>query len=415
MNRSNILAAALCAALAVGAAVEWRPSALEIASWNVTMPPAARGDAVFSPVGFGMTVAMLGEGIGGSARADMAESLGLISDFSVAFANVFKSYDGANVSNRVAISLASSLWTTRRRALSAEYILSLQKNFGAEAGYLSAVLPVNIWTEAKTDGRIANVLPEMPHKVDTLVVNAVAFEGAWKKPFERSKGKPTDFTLLDGRKVKVPIMRTTCPIVRVARERYVAAMADFAAKGMKFIVVLPAAGVGFAELREKDFAGGGIDELKALLRERMGNGVTYARTEFALPRFTIRSDWRIDAALRKAKVPQRGFDRMGEGVFNVNDVRQSAYISVSGKGYSLTPGMEPEVPEKPSRKGRSELAKAADKEEDADLDGKPGIPFVCNRPFLFFVWDMTTDTLILAGQFTGEGQTTKDTKGDSKP
>ena len=46
-------------------------------------------------------------------------------------------------------------------------------------------------------------------------------------PFARSKGKPTDFTLLDGRKVKVPIMRTTCPLVRVDRERYVAAMADF--------------------------------------------------------------------------------------------------------------------------------------------------------------------------------------------
>lgn len=415
MNRSHIVAAALSAALAAEAAVEWRPSALEIAAWNKTAPLAARSDSVFSPVGFGVTVAMLGEGIGGAARADMAESLGLISDFSVAFANVLKSYDGANVSNRVAISLASSLWTTRRRALGAEYILALQKNFGAEAGYLSAVLPVNIWTETKTDGRIANVLPEMPHKVDTLVVNAVAFEGAWKKPFERSKGKPTDFTLLDGRKVKVPIMRTTCPLVRVDRGRYVAAMADFAAKGMEFIAILPAKGVSFAELRGKDFADGGIDELKALLRERMGEGVAYARTEFALPRFTIRSDWRIDAALRAAKVPQMGFDRMGEGTFAVNDVRQSAYISISGKGYSLTPGMEPEIPETSRRRGRAELAKAADKDEDAALGGKPGVPFVCDRPFLFFVWDMTTDTLILAGQFTGEGQTTKDTKGDSKP
>ena len=114
MKRLHIVAAALSAALAAEAAVEWRPSALEIAAWNETAPLAARGDSVFSPVGFGVTVAMLGEGIGGAARADMAESLGLISDFSVAFANVLKSYDGANVSNRVAISLASSLWTTLR-------------------------------------------------------------------------------------------------------------------------------------------------------------------------------------------------------------------------------------------------------------------------------------------------------------
>jgi len=413
MRKSKTLVAAVCATFAVHAAVEWRPSALEISSWNVVMPKSETSrDAVFSPVGFGMTMAILGEGIGGSARADMAESLGLISDFSVPFAQVLKSYTAANVSNRVSVTMGTSLWSPKKRALSADYVLTIQRNFDAEAGLLRDILPINVWTEAKTEGRIIDVVKEMPKKVETLLVNAVAFEGAWKKPFDDEKGRKVDFTRPDGTKTKIRLMRTVCPLVRVERERYVAAKAEFAARGMSFVAVLPSEGVSLAELREKDLTSDGVDELKALLRERSGEGVTYARSQFALPPFTIRSDWRLDAALRAAKVPRTGFDRMGEGVFTVDDVRQAAYISISGKGYSLTPGMEPEPPTPSARKGRGELARAEDDDDDSAMGGAAGAPFVCNRPFVFFVWDVLTDTLVLAGQYTGSELTTKTSKGE---
>jgi len=415
-RQAGLAVAALCAALAAPAA-EWRSSALEIASWNAAASPTNMDDSVFSPVGFGVTVAMLGEGLGGSARAEMAEMLGLISDFSVAFGNVLKSYAAANVSNRVSVTIASSLWTTRRRALGADYILALQRGFEAEAGFLSGILPVNAWTEAKTEGRITNVLPEMPRKVDTLVVGAVAFEGAWRRPFDDEKGRPGDFTRADGSKVKLTFLRTECPVVRVATERFTAAKAEFAANGMSFLAVIPAEGVSLAELREKDFANGGIDELKALMRARSGDGVEFARSRFAIPRFSIRSDWRLEGALREVKMPQTGFDRMGEGSFVVNDVRQAAYISISGKGYSLTPGMEPEPQDVRGRRRPGELVRKGGTGEDGDdsVGGKAGVPFLCDRPFLFFVWDVGTDTFVLAGQFTGSGHKAKQPKkGDQK-
>jgi len=183
---------------------------------------------------------------------------------------------------------------------------------------------------------------------------------------------------------------------------------------MSFVVVLPSEGVSLAELREKDLTSDGVDELKALFRARSGDGVTYSRSQFALPAFTIRSDWRLDSALRATKVPRTGFDRMGEGVFTVDDVRQAAYISISGKGYSLTPGMEPEPPAPSARKGRGELAKAEGDDDESANDTSAGAPFVCNRPFVFFVWDGLTDTLVLAGQYTGSELTTKHQKENRK-
>ena len=417
MRKSNVLSVALCMALVARAAVEWRPSAIEISSWNNVMPPGeTSGNAVFSPVGFGMAVAILGEGIGGAARAEMAESLGLISDFSVPFAQVLKSYAAANASNRVSITVATSLWSSRKRALSADYILTLQRNFEAEAGSLKTILPINAWNEAKTEGRIPDIVKEMPQKTETLLLNAVAFEGAWKKPFDDDKGGLVEFTRLDGTKAKLRLMRTVCPVVRVDRGRYVAAKVDFAARGMSFVVVLPAEDVKLSELREKDLTSDGVDELKALLRARSGDGVSYALSQVALPSFTIRSDWRLDAALRAAKVPRTGFDRMGEGVFTVDDVRQAAYISITGKGYSLTPGMEPEPPNPRKRKGRGELARGAEDDDEASLARRaPGAPFVCDRPFVFFLWDGLTDTLALAGQFAGPEIETKQPKGDKRP
>ncbi len=400
MKRTVLVLLLACASFAAVAAEEMRPSAFEMSAWKVTMPPNTHSNAVFSPVGFGMTVAMLGEGIGGSGRAEMADTLGLISDFSVAFSDVIRSYADANISNRVAISIASSLWTTKRRSLSVDYVHTLHRGFDAEAGLLSSILPVNAWTEAKTDGRISNILPELPRKVETIVVNAVAFEGAWKKPFNNERGRRTEFTREDGSKAEVKMLRTTCPLLCVKRPRYVAAKAEFAARGVSFVVVLPASDVTLKDLREKDLSGDGIEELKNLFRLRSGDGVSYARSRFWLPAFTIRSDWDLNPALRAAKVPQSGFDRMGEDTFTIDHVNQSAYIKITGRGFSLTPGMEPEPQDARGGRGRGELASAVAEDEGEVAVGE-GAPFVCDRPFLFFVWDVSTDTFVLAGQYTG--------------
>ncbi len=411
MKRSLLVSLFVCSAFVASAAEGMRPSAFEMSAWNVTMPFNTQSNAVFSPVGFGMTVAMLGEGIGGSGRAEMADTLGLISDFSVAFSDVIRSYADANISNRVAISIASSLWTTKRRSLSVDYINTLHRGFDAEAGLLSSVLPVNAWTEAKTDGRITNILPEMPRKAETIVMNAVAFEGAWKKPFNNERGRRTEFTREDGSKAEVKMLRTTCPLLRVEHQRYAAAKVEFAARGVSLVVVLPADGISLRELREKDMSGDGVEELKNQFRVRSGDGVSYARSRFWIPAFNIRSDWDLNPALRASKVPQKGFDRMGEDTFSIDMVKQCAYIKLTGRGFSLTPGMEPE-PQDPRRgRGHGELATSAAADE-SEVEIGEGTPFVCDRPFLFFVWDVSTDTFVLAGQYTGAELDIKTSEGE---
>jgi len=245
------------------------------------------------------------------------------------------------------------------------------------------------------------VMPELPHHAETIVVNAVAFEGAWKTPFEDENGANATFSRADGTKSSIRFMNTTCPMVRIDGERYSAAKIDFSARGVSFVVVMPAEGVDLAAIREKDFANGGIDDFKALLRARSGEGVTYARARFSIPAFSIRSNWRLDNALRKAKVPKGGFDRMGPEPFSIDEVHQAVYFRISGRGYSLTPGMEPD-PVQPLRGSRrGELGQLSPGAGDEELGRKTGAPFVCNRPFLFFVWDGTSDTIVIAGQFSG--------------
>ena len=392
----------ICAAAATMAfAVDQSSCEFEMTAWKNVMPSKTSGNAVFSPAGFAITTAIMGEGLAGSARTTLMESFGLMADFgSLGRAHV-ASHAEANASNRVDVSVATSLWTTRRKALGADFVNAIQRDFEAEAGYLRDAVAVNAWTEAKTDGRIANVLPEVPKKVDTLVINAVAFEGAWDRPFNDGLTRKSSFTRSDGSKTSLPLMRKECEMLQINRSSFRVCQVNFAASGYHFILILPEKGATLAELREKHVTAKTMDGIKAILRSREGDGVSMGVAEFALPTFEVRSEWRLDSALRVAKVPRSGFGRIGNGSFVIDDVRQTVYFKVSEAGYSLTPGLLPDQPQKSLSGSRSELSSTSEDLDESSTRPKLGTPVICDRPFLFFVWDMKTDTFVIAGQFTG--------------
>lgn len=400
MKKTRLLmlcAAASCSALAL----EQTSCAFEMTAWRSAMPPATSGNAVFSPAGFAIASAILGEGLGGEARVTLMETFGAMSDFSFLGTSHLLSHAAANASNRVDISVATSLWTTRRCALDKNYIHTIQQGFDAQAGYLRDISTVNLWTETKTGGRISNVLAEMPKRADTILINAVAFEGAWDKPFDDDLTRKSTFTLANGTKTSVPLMHKESEMLLIDRPRFRLCKLNFAAPNIHFILVLPKKNVTLAQLREKDITAKTMDGLKILLKSGESSEVKAGVAEFALPTFEAKSEWRLENALQSAKVPRKGFTRMGQGPFSIDDARQFTYFKVTEAGYSLTPGFTPEEPQRGASGRRSELSSASDEQEKGRSKPKLGTPVICDRPFLFFVWDSKTDSFLIAGQFTG--------------
>ena len=380
----------------MGMADVWRPSSFEIKGWNSVVPASDPHNTVFSPIGFAISVAMLGEGTGGTHRANISEALGLLSDFGTAFSYVFKSYANATASNQVSITLAPSIWSRKHRTLDIDYRHSLQRNFEAETGELVNALPINAWTEAKTDGRIVEMVNEISPRTEVMLLNAIAFEGAWKTGFDESRTAEEDFTCANGEKVKLAMMHGEASVIRVVDGGYTALRLPFSAPGVSMIYLLPAKDTSIAEFRNRLQNKISLDEIKTHFRNGSGVIVESGMVKLSIPRMQVSSRWDVLPALAKFNVPMSGYPRIGAN-FKINDVRQAAYIKINETGYSLTPGATP--PPEPPENRRKRASKFNDDENMAP--SAPKASFTLDRPFLYFVWDENSDTLLMAGQFMG--------------
>ena len=399
LRMRKIALAAVLPALMVPAllrAEAWRPSDFEIRGWNAVVSATNVGDSVFSPIGLAISIAMLGEGTGGTHRANIAEAFGLLSDFGNAFSYVFKSYAAASASNAVSICVAPSLWMRQPDKLDLDYRRSLQRNFEAETGSLANALPINAWTEAKTDGRIPEIIAEIPSHTDILLLNAVAFEGAWEKGFEISQTKSEDFRRANGTNCKVPMMHAERFVARVQTADYTAIRLPFAAPNISMIYLLPSEGTAIDAFRARWGKELSIDELKSLFRVGTGAEVSSVSLKLAVPRMEIESRWNLRPIISTFNVPASGYARIGAD-FKIDSILQAACIKIAETGYSLTPGVLP--PEPKEEGGRAGLRNRRIREDDTPPPAKES--FRLDRPFLFLVWDESTDTIILAGQFTG--------------
>ena len=108
-------------------------------------------------------------------------------------------------------------------------------------------------------------------------------------------------------------------------------------------------------------------------------------------------------------MPVSGYARIGED-FRVDRVLQAACIRVSETGYSLTPGVEPPQPEQEKAPRRYSPGgtiiqnSGTETFEEKAAGEKTAKALRLDRPFIFMVWEENTDTIVLAGQFTGKAK-----------
>ena len=376
----------------------WRPSDFEISSWNMAASATDTCNSAFSPIGLAISMAMLGEATTGEHRAQIAQSMGIMSDFASTFAFILESYANTSASNAVSISFAPSIWSRKIKAMDIEYRQAMSRIFGAVSDRISTPLPVNAWTEAATYGKIAEIVTESDMDADLLLLNAIGFEGAWKKEFDRSRTCDTNFRTDDGKTRKIACMHGESTVTRIRSPEFTAIRLPFAADGMNMIYMLPPAGMDIGKFRAQIGNGISIDEIKSRFRAGIGIDVETLPLKLSVPRMELRSRWDLNNFISHFNIPTNGYSRLGE-TLKLDRVIQSAYIKVDERGYSLTPGQKP--PPKPKKAERGWRHDDFEEEESAATPKAAKESFLLNRPFVYMVWDANTDTIILAGQFTG--------------
>ena len=127
------------------------------------------------------------------------------------------------------LTVADQLFSQKGMTVDPAYLDRLSAAYGAGVGQLdfqndpeSARLTINKWADDNTNGRIRNVLQPGDVSPDTrlALANAIYLKANWADKFDPADTKPGQFTTSSGSKVSVPMMSTEYPFAYGAGSGY---------------------------------------------------------------------------------------------------------------------------------------------------------------------------------------------------
>ncbi|HQY63775.1 MAG TPA: serpin family protein [Polyangiaceae bacterium] len=358
------------------------------------------GNAFFSPLSISTALAMAYAGARGDTAKEMEKALEHrlpgarhhvamnALDLQIAARGRVASAAGAPPSGKpFALRSVNSTFGQRGVAFEAPFLDTLATSYGAGVQLADFKnkpneerLKINEWVAQQTERRIEDLLAEGTINAITrlVLVNAIYFNADWATPFEKEATAPATFTKLGGAQAQVPTMRGELSTgyaeidgAQVLELRYMGGQ-------VSMVVVLPK---GDFRTFESSFDGKGL--LSAMA------GLTPHTVRVSLPKFELKGQ---SVSLRESLLAlgmTRAFDERTadfSGMLSpdvdklwISDVLHKAFVRVDEKG--------------------TEAAAAT----AVVLAGTTSVPadvktFRADRPFLFFVRDIPTNTAIFAGR-----------------
>jgi len=115
------------------------------------------------------------------------------------------------VDERVTVEVANSVWAEKRLTIKQSYVDALEHWYLAEARNIdvsdpNAVNIVNGWIEDKTHDRIQDMLDYLSPDLAMLLINAIYFNGKWRYQFEQDNTHDRPFYVTPESSVNVPMM-----------------------------------------------------------------------------------------------------------------------------------------------------------------------------------------------------------------
>jgi serpin B len=364
----------------------------------------AKGDEnlVFSPYSTSTALAMTYAGARGETARQMARALHFYlpqETLHPAFHALNQRLTGLGGGGpRPTLQIADSLWVQETRSIKPAYEKLLATNYGAALQRVDllgakqqAFDAIDRWTEQHTQGLIRGMTPpEARHAappIEVVLVDAIYLKAAWAAPFPEQLTKQGAFTLLDGQRVRVPLMYNPVSSNAGAHsstyayiERPIFEAVDLPYSGNQFsmVVLLPRPGKFRAVERALDERQ--LAQLLALLDEPANQG---GQLDVTLPRFRFTSQYSLGETLAALGMKdafmfgQADFTGMGDADLFVFGVWHKAYIATDEKGTVAAAG--------------TMVGLAG--------GGAPRVHrFVANRPFLFFIRDRGANAILFMGR-----------------
>lgn len=350
---------------------------------------AGTGNLFYSPYSISTALAMTYAGSRGDTEAQLANAL----HFPLAAAKIAPAFGELQRSIRaaqgegLALWVANSLWPSDAFTFSSDYIDLIVSRFESELhpvdyNHADAVrVRINGWIEQATREKIRDMIP--PGALSALtrmvLVNAVYFKGDWATMFSAEATSEQPFFLNKIETIPVPLMHKQLK-------------AGYAETGDAQILDLPYAGDRISMTvvlpgPERSL----VDIERTLTEERLAGwlALPVREVDVFLPKFSMTSDFSLSQILRAMGAHHpfdpgaADFSGMGgeAGDLYIDEVLHKAFVEVSEEGTEAA------------------AATAVIMRTTAFREPEPVPVFRADRPFLFFIKDRATGSILFTGRF----------------
>jgi serpin B len=375
-----------------------RPEDALVAAYNGTgerlFQDLARepGNIVLSPYSIGSALSMVLAGARGETATAMSNSLGLHlspADLAAANESLIANLKTASGKESVTLNSANALIEVKSGIVGADYRALLQRSYGAEAfsGDLDAI---NRWVAQKTSGKIPHILNSLPDQTGFVLANAAYFKAIWQYPFDKKATEDGTFHLNALKAVQVPMMHDEDHFALVKGNGYKAIRLPYRSDDgrLGMIVVLPDAINGLAPLVTKL----GPDQLAGLIADL--NAADVADVRLQMPRFHADFQASLAEALQKAGMAT-AFDRQKADFHGMTGAPPAPQVAIGDVIHSAVI----DVNEESSEAAAATVVPMAATAMAQQYEPVP-VPFIVDRPLLFFITDRQTGAVLFQGRIS---------------
>ena len=155
-----------------------------------------------------------------------------------------KLMDTINSAENVEFSCANAVWSNKKLLgdkVNSEYIEYIQKTFDAEYNLSNfdkkTVEEINDWVDKKTNHMIDKIINKLDDATVMVLVNAIAFEGKWYKPYNPSQVRDGEFKSVGGTQTASFLYSNES--IYFETEKATGFLKYYAGRDYAFLVILP--------------------------------------------------------------------------------------------------------------------------------------------------------------------------------
>jgi len=360
------------------------------------------GNLFFSPYSISTALAMAYAGARGQTESQIAKVLhfpavvnpatesiiSLVPDrrhFASEFGEIIKNLNNRGQKSNYELNVANALWGQKGYDFLEEFLNLVNTGYGGQLNEVDFVRAteaarktINSWVEKKTNNKIRNLIGKgvLDSMTRLVLTNAIYFKGNWASQFEEDRTQDAPFTLIDGRKIDIPMMNQTAEFGYMETETFQGLNLPYVNNELSMIILLP---------KERD----GLKELeKTLTQENLSRWISKHREHkvvVSIPKFKVTSQFSLASVLKSmgmedAFSTNADFSGInGKRDLFISAVIHKAYVDVDEEG--------------------TEAAAATAVTMRLTSVGPTQIPvFRADHPFLFLIRDNDSGSILFIGR-----------------